>query len=214
MMLEDVDMDEDVTLAGETAQREFIDETMMAGAEEDSDLAWSAEEYAVDFDHGRPRHWPMWAALVLVLCLVTGAAVWLATVFYQQQWDHPVGVTDEAPTNSLSAPPPSEVGAPKPLPAPGPPAQHEQAPEPPPVAQPDPDQQFLAMVAAIPGITITNPQLEINETKVVCSELRDGATPGDIIAATLREAPTLSRSQAEQLFDAGTTIYCPKFSRR
>lgn len=213
VMLEGVDMDDDVTLAGETAQVAFIDETMMAGTEDDSDLAWSAEEYAVDFGHGRRRHWPMWAALALVLCLVTGAAVWLATVFYQQQRDRPSIARVEAP-QTIAPPPPSEVTAPKPLPAPGPPAQHEQAPESPPVAQPDPDQQFLALVAAIPGITITDPQLEINETKTVCSELRHGAAPGDIIAATLREAPSLSRSQAEQLFDAGTTVYCPKFARR
>lgn len=209
-MLEGVSMDEDVTLAGETAQVAFIDETMMSELEDDADLAWSAEEHVVDI-YPRRRHWPLWAALVLVLCLVTGAAVWLATVFYQQQWGA-TSSTAETPTVVTPTPPPAEVAAPKSLPAPGPPALHEQPPAP--AAPPDPDQQFLALISEIPGVTITNPQLEINETKVVCAELRDGASRGDIIAATLREAPTLTKLQAEQLFDAGTTIYCPEFSRR
>ena len=204
VMLENTGMDEDVTAAGET-------QAIVEDAEEDdSELAWSAEEFAVDL--GREgRHWPVWAALVIVLCAVTGVAVWLGTVFYQQQWGTPHSAAVQTPQAPTPVPAPTETVA-APLPAPGPPVQHENPP--PPVAQPDPDQRFLALVAAIPGVTVTDPQLEINETKNVCAELRNGVAPGDIIEATLREAPGLTRGQAEQVFDAGTTVYCPKFARR
>lgn len=205
VMLEGVDMDEDLTLAGETAQAPAADEYYWTvtgvGAAEGAELAWSkTEEYALDdVDPGR-RHWPVWAALVLILCLVAGAAVWLGTVFYQERW-----ATPEPP---VVAPDPPPVAPPAPLPTSGPPAQHEQAPP-----QPDPDQQFLAQVSLIPGASVTNGDQLITSTKVMCTELQNGASPEAEIEGTIRNTG-ISRVQAEELFDAGTTIYCPQFAHR
>lgn len=194
-------------LAGETAQGAFNAETLMAGVEDDSEWAWSAEEYAVDIRPGR-RHWPIWAALVVVLCLVTGAAVWLGTVFYQEQWGNPSS-TAETPKVVTPVPAPTEVGAPKPLPSPGPPVQHENPPAP----TPSVDEQFLTEMRSIPGITITDPQELISSTKVMCTELRNGDSPQELIASTASRNG-IPLPSAQTAFDVGTTFYCPEFSRR
>lgn len=186
---------------------------------ERGELAWSAEEHAVDVRPG--RHWPLWAALVVILCAVTAAAVWLATVFYQQQWapnklqPSPRPSPNPTPTvTALSSPPPSPSQTPTVTALPPTGTFEEETPPPAtPNIQPDADQQFLAMVAHIPGFIVTDPEGLITSTKVMCTQLQNGASPEAIIQGTMRNTGA-SRVTAETLFDAGATIYCPKYAHR
>lgn len=63
------------------------------------------------------------------------------------------------------------------------------------------------------GIPQINPALEITSGHAVCQNLREGATPGQLIAAFDAKKVLATPQQNEAMIVASMTAYCPQYLR-
>ncbi|MHA7650394.1 serine/threonine-protein kinase [Mycobacterium sp. ML4] len=127
--------------------------------------------------------------------------------------DAPAPPSPAPPPGSVSGPPrasvPAAVSAPA---APVPKVPAAQA-HPSPERPPDPDQTFVNMVSAIPGLTVTDPATAAATGRAVCASLQNGATPNDSVQATVNGNNTITPAQAAAGVNAAITVYCPQYQQ-
>lgn len=175
----------------------------------------------------------LWAALITLLCAAAAAVVWFSMTFYFQEVSTPKAQVPKrsAPVATAPAPPGlSPRNSPAPVAPPPRPAPSAQPPTPPPVstiaspplvtpppsvqALPGGDRLFLALVAQIPALAITNAANAIEGAHDVCTGLENGGNPADAAAATVRNNPTMTLGQARALIAASIAAYCPQYESR
>ncbi|VBA61598.1 Serine/threonine-protein kinase PknF [Mycobacterium attenuatum] len=125
--------------------------------------------------------------------------------------------TAEYPPAPATAPPPAapagKVTPPTAFIAPGsvqaPPSPRQPAPAPQ-RPTPGPDQTFLGLVSQIPGVIVTDPATAAATGRAVCTDLQNGASPDDAVAATVNNNSGLTPAQAAAGVNAAITAYCPQ----
>lgn len=227
------------TREGDDTQAAIIDDastTVVPGASgaDVAELAWSAEQPETPQEESLWRDRARWATLAIAVITLAGATGWLATAFYQEQWDTPVPAAAPPTVVAVSAAPPVEPRAPnstptqKALPSPDPAAQHEEAPSPPPQAPPPPAAgvppplpdppahayDTYVQLLARDGIISTNSPPEMHDRAYwVCRAVSTGDTTrlNTIIVESQLGDSMLSPGQVRTMLTDVVSAYCPEY---